>query len=236
LVLNADAILAGSTEAAAEVEHAPVVTLWRDEDPDGQGGPFEPLFCAFDQAEIIVGYNSLGFDHPVLEKHYSSRRRLEKHLLKVHDPFARLRDVTGAWYKLDHLLAANGLETKTANGLEAIRMWEDGERDRLRDYCEQDTRALARLLALPEMTLPRSRTMAANYVFGLASALAAARESASLQQSHEPSVPLSEPNASPSAISVDFSRAADNEDFGRKRQKTNHGESEESAGGSELPQ
>ena len=136
LVLPSDVLLSGSKmDAAAAVEAAPMVTLWRDQDDEG-AGPFRELLEAFDRAELIVGYNSLGFDHPVLYKH-CDRRRTEKHLFKVHDAFARLRDHTGVWFKLDHLLQINGLATKTADGLQAISWWKEGERALLQEYCEQ---------------------------------------------------------------------------------------------------
>ena len=136
LVLDAER-MTDPEDAAREVEDATMVTLWRDEDPDGEG-PFEPLFKAFDEAELICSYNGLDFDHPCLWKH-CGKKRSEAHLLKAHDAFSRLRANTNVWFKLDNLLKANGLKTKTANGLEAIRMWNDGERDRLREYCEQAT-------------------------------------------------------------------------------------------------
>jgi len=195
LVLDADTML-DPEEAAVEVERAAMVTLWRDEDQDGTG-PFEPLFEAFDDAEIIVSYNGLAFDHLVLFKH-CRRGRTERHLLKAHDAFARLRGNTRVWFKLDNLLKSNGLETKTANGLEAITMWNEGRREELQIYCEQvnaeaivtlpgahthtlaaaqDVRALARLLCLPELALPNTTITAPNYVFGIASAVAASRTS-----------------------------------------------------------
>ena len=169
------AILSGSEEALRAVEEAPMVTLWRDEDEKGVGPLFE-LLKTFDEAELIVSYNGLGFDHPVLFKHCASKRT-ERHMFKVHDVFARLRDHTTIWFKLDNLLKANGMETKTANGLIAIQWWAEGERDLLKEYCEQDVRALARMICLPELKLPRINATAPNYVFGVASALAARRAS-----------------------------------------------------------
>ena len=181
MVIPSAPLLSGDeAAAAAAVEAAPMATLWRDEDEDGVG-PFRALFEAFDAAELIVGYNSLGFDHPVLYKH-CERRRTEKHLFKVHDAFARLRDHTSVWFKLDHLLQANGLATKTADGLQAIEWWKQGERTLLREYCEQDVRALARLLVLREIKLPKIHSTAPNYVFGVSSALAARRASEACRQ------------------------------------------------------
>ena len=174
MVIPSAPLAGDEAAAAAAVEAAPMITLWRDED-EAASARFAAL-RGLDAAELIVGYNSLGFDHPVLYKH-CDRRRTEKHLFKVHDAFARLRDHTGVWFKLDHLLQANGLATKTADGLQAISWWKEGERTLLREYCEQDVRALARLLVLSEIKLPKIHSTAPNYVFGISSALAARRAS-----------------------------------------------------------
>ena len=179
LVLDSDRLLESKEDAARAVECGEMTTLWRDEDVDKRG-PFEPLFRAFDEAELICSYNGLGFDHHVLAKH-CLRRRGDAHLRKVHDPFSRLKETLGAHAKLDDLLKVNGLKTKTANGLAAIKMWRDGERDLLKTYCEQDVRALARMLALPELKLSNTETVVPNYLFGVASALAASRASRSLR-------------------------------------------------------
>ena len=173
--IPSEAILGGPDEALRAVEEAPMITLWRDEDEKARG-PFFELLKAFDEAELIVSYNGLGFDHPVMFKHCASKRS-EGHLFKVHDVFARLRDHTRVWFKLDNLLKENDMETKTANGLQAIDWWNEGKRDLLKEYCEQDVRALARMVCLPALKLPRIRATAPNYVFGVASALAARRAS-----------------------------------------------------------
>ena len=83
--------------------------------------------------------------------------------------------------KLDHLLQINGLATKTADGLQAISWWKEGERALLQEYCEQDVRALARLLILNQIKLPKINAVAPNFVFGIASALAARRASDALR-------------------------------------------------------
>ena len=166
-------------EVQEAISKAEMKTWWRDVDEHGKG-PFDEFFEWCDGAEIIGGYNSLHFDHPILLKHVK-KRRYERHVCKALDSFARIKDVTGVFFKLDALLKANGLETKTANGLQAIKFWEDQERDKLQEYCEQDVRACARLMALPTLKLPNTTSTLPNYVFGLQSAVAAHRASASVQ-------------------------------------------------------
>ena len=129
-------------------------TVWRDELYD-EKKPFDVILNIFDKAELICGYNVFAFDFLVLRKHYAGNAlRYYSHCSKTVDPFSRLRDVTGVWFKLGALLKENGLETKTADGLEAIKMWENGERAKLAEYCMGDTVQTARLVMKRELTLP----------------------------------------------------------------------------------
>ena len=184
LVVNSDEVLAGPDRAAAAVDAAQMHTLWRDDETDSNG-PFEQMLKAFDDAEVIASYNGLGFDHLVMIKYYKRNvRRYQAHVCKAHDCFARLKDATELWYKLDALLNENQIPTKTANGLQAIEWWANGEREKLQEYCEEDVRALARLLVLSQLKLPKTKFLAPNQVFGLASAISAARRSQTLEE-HE---------------------------------------------------
>ena len=176
-VLRSDEVTASPERAAAEAERAEVLTLWRDEDEDGNG-PFESMLSAFDSADVIATYNGLGFDHLLMWKYYrGDKQRFQRHQVKTHDMFARLRDATTFWYKLDDLLKANGVPCKKADGLLAIQWWAEGKRDLLQEYCEGDVKSLARLLVQPRLALPNSTFVVDNVLFGLASAVAAARES-----------------------------------------------------------
>jgi len=141
-----DAACTRGTELDSDV-HSRLV-CWRDDNtlPDG---PFAPLLDLFDRASVIVAYNGSGFDMPLLRKYYqkgcAGGARYLKHRLKLLDPFMSIRTATGSAPSLDKLLKLNGLPTKTSSGLEAIRMWEDGRREELLSYCQNDVDALARL-------------------------------------------------------------------------------------------
>lgn len=130
--------------------------FWRD-----VPGDLESMLACFDLAHCIVGYNTLDFDLPVLEKYYADKQRYRSHRLKSFDIFANIRTATGTWPSLDALLRENGLSTKISSGLAAIRMWERQERDDLSAYCLSDvhlTRALCeldRLMVRPYGELPR---------------------------------------------------------------------------------
>ena len=126
------------------------------------------------KAELIVGFNLVGFDWLLMRKYFSTDEMYHKCMNKTLDVFSRIRDATTTWYKLDALLALNGLSTKTADGLQAIAWWEAGKRAELQEYCEVDVEQCARLALLPTLALSGGRTLA-NYNFGIASALAGLR-------------------------------------------------------------
>jgi hypothetical protein len=156
------------------VETGIMRTFWRDHDG---ATSVRAMLSLLDGAELIVGYNLFGFDFPVIKKYYSDESMYNAHLNKTHDIFTRCRELLGSWPKLDKLLEVNGLDMKTANGLEAIKMWEDGRREELQIYCEGDVRQAARLGLLSVVRAPDSKLEFHNCVTGIASALAAVRKS-----------------------------------------------------------
>ena len=64
------------------------ITCWRDRASFTSNGvpvpPFEPLLAAFDEAAVIVGYNQLSFDMPLLRKYYGKdMQRYMSHILTL---------------------------------------------------------------------------------------------------------------------------------------------------------
>lgn len=133
------------------MERSKRFTFWRDESPTQSASPFEGLFQLFDAAQVIVGYNQMDFDFPLLRRYYATRRRYVSHRAKSLDIFANLRTVYSRWFKLDNLLKENGLASKTSDGAEAVRMWESGEREMLESYCMSDVALTAQLSLLTEL-------------------------------------------------------------------------------------
>ena len=156
-------------------------TYWIDGERDAS---IQHMCDVLVDAELIVGYNLAGFDWLASKKYFSSLELYERCTAKTLDVFSRVRDATGKWYKLDTLLELNNLETKTADGLQAIAWWKNGQRDVLREYCEVDTQQCARLSLLPKLQLSSNATLP-NYNFGVASALASIRASQSISSSHQ---------------------------------------------------
>lgn len=161
------------TAYAAAAEHV----FWRDDNTEDGRGPFAKLLDLFDTAEVIVAYNGLSFDMAVLKKHYGPGKngRCMEHRMKMHDPMVRIAAATDLpFFKLSRLLEANCLSSKTGDGLEAIKLWEQGKRTKLMEYCKNDVAALARLVHLTTLKVPAVGTLP-NKVHGVASALKAAR-------------------------------------------------------------
>lgn len=151
---------------------------WRDA-PCPDGRVFEELLTLFDAADVIVAYNGMGFDLPVMRKYYGSGKkaaaRYLAHRLKCFDPMLAVSSAAEIpWPKLDDLLRYNQLSPKIGDGLEAIRLWEAGERQDLLHYCEQDVLALAELVHLNDLKLWLVGRLP-NRVHGIAGAIARQR-------------------------------------------------------------
>jgi hypothetical protein len=149
---------------------------WRDESKPGQT-PIDGLLALFDRADVIVGFNALHFDFPLIRRFYRSvkpdetpTQRYFNHRSKCHDIMARVRDVTDLYYKLDDLLKFNHIPCKTSDGLQAITMWEEQRRQELLDYCAADVDLTARLALLDDISIDKRRDSVC-YSVGVRSAL-----------------------------------------------------------------
>ena len=80
-------------------------------------------------------------------------QRYMNHRSKCFDIMAKVRDVTGAYYKLDDLLRLNNLSSKIGDGLKAIDMWEKQQRANLVQYCASDVDLTARLALMEKITV-----------------------------------------------------------------------------------
>ena len=138
------------------------LTYWAHKD-----GEIETFLQLLDGALVIGGFNVFGFDYPVLLKYYQRPRgggtqRYRQHTYKTIDPFSRIRDATAVWFKLDTLLKTNGLQPKTADGLQAIAWWEQGEHEKLQEYCMADVELCTELMLKNELNLPDGDTVPAH--------------------------------------------------------------------------
>ena len=164
---DVDALLAASTRR----------TFWRDCAEDGKT-PVDDLLALFDRATLIVGYNVLNFDFPLLWRFYrptdgiTALQRYHNHRAKTHDVMTRVRDVTEQYVKLDRLLHVNKLPLKLGCGGDAPKLWASNRREELEEYCAFDVEVTARLALMPTIQTGDGVWLP-NQVHGMRSALAA---------------------------------------------------------------
>lgn len=87
-------------------------------------------------ARLVIGYNILKFDYPVL-KAYTDRRFNRVPTLDLFDHLYRR---TGYRSGLNTVAASTLGEGKTGDGVEAVTLWREGKIDELLSYCRADVR------------------------------------------------------------------------------------------------
>lgn len=104
------------------------------------------------QRETIVGFNIIKFDNPLLRAHgvdiqdgvcYDILKQLwfASGLSEVYNPR------THGGYNLDAVIRANfGDDGKMMSGADAPYLWQDGEHQKVIDYCEDDVRLTTKLM------------------------------------------------------------------------------------------
>lgn len=94
------------------------------------------LWPVLEKAERLIGYNSLHFDLPILNRYYAGDLSSIPHLdlLKV------IKESSGKRYKLDDIAKATLQIQKSADGLQAVRWYEEGKIEEIKQYCEQDVK------------------------------------------------------------------------------------------------
>ena len=92
------------------------------------------LWPILEKAERVIGYNSAHFDLPVLARYYTGNLQTWPHLdiLKV------IKESTGSRYKLNDIAKATIQKEKSGDGLQAVKWFEEGKMDLIKQYCEQD--------------------------------------------------------------------------------------------------
>jgi len=100
------------------------------------------LWPILEKAERLIGYNSEHFDLPILNNYYPGD------LLS----FPNLDLIKVVYYSLGKRPKLNDLAEatldniiKTADGLQAIKWWQQGEVEKIKEYCEQDVRITKQL-------------------------------------------------------------------------------------------
>lgn len=98
---------------------------------------FDQMWSWFEEADRVIGYNSLGFDNHVMNGKYSQ----DFHKLKHFDVLEEIRKVFGHRVKLDSVTKESLGIGKNASGLQAVEWWKKGDPEslaNLQKYCEMD--------------------------------------------------------------------------------------------------
>ena len=88
------------------------------------------------EADLVVGYNILGFDYEVLRA-YTDRDLLR---LPTVDLMRDLEAKLGFRPKLDSVVQPTLGVSKSADGLQALEWWREGRLDLIEKYCTEDVR------------------------------------------------------------------------------------------------
>ena len=98
---------------------------------------FGQMWSWFEEADRIIGYNSLGFDVPAMNGVYKGDFTKLKHF----DVMKIIKDVFGHRVKLDSVAKECLGEGKNASGADAVAWWAKGDSvslANLKKYCEMD--------------------------------------------------------------------------------------------------
>ena len=97
---------------------------------------FDKMWPLFENADMLIGYNSNHFDIPLLNKYYPGDLTKIKSL----DLLAEIKESFGRRLKLESVAQATLGEGKSGHGLEATKWWKEGKKDLVKKYCLDDVR------------------------------------------------------------------------------------------------
>src|SRR3989344_9268319 len=92
------------------------------------------LWPIIERADMLIGYNSDHFDIPILNRYYPGD--LSK--IKSLDLLIEVKNSLGRRLRLDSLAEATLGRKKTASGLQAVKWWNEGQIEKVREYCIED--------------------------------------------------------------------------------------------------
>ncbi len=94
------------------------------------------LIALLGEADLVVGYNILGFDYGVLGA-YTDR---DLRTLPTFDIMYDLEGRLGFRPRLESVASATLGTGKSADGLQALEWWRQGEIEKIERYCREDVR------------------------------------------------------------------------------------------------
>lgn len=94
------------------------------------------LWPRLERSGRIIGYNTKGFDYPVMNNYYAGDFMKFPSL----DILEEIDRALGFRLKLDDVAAASVGHGKTGHGLQAVEWWRNGEKEKVKQYCLDDVR------------------------------------------------------------------------------------------------
>lgn len=99
------------------------------------------LWPILEKADMLIGYNSDGFDIPLLNHYYPGDLTQIRSL----DLMSEVYKTLGRRLRLQNLAEATLGHGKSADGIKAVEWWQQGLYDKVREYCIQDVRVTREL-------------------------------------------------------------------------------------------
>ncbi len=101
---------------------------------------FDKMWPFFQKAELLVTFNGMYFDIPLLNKYYIKAGLGDLTKIKHLDIFKEIKQTNGRWLKLDKIAQGTFGISKIGSGLDAIIWWRNGEIEKIRKYCIEDVK------------------------------------------------------------------------------------------------
>mgnify|MGYP003393469693 FL=1 len=81
---------------------------------------FEKMWPYFQKAELLISFNGLYFDIPLLNKYYKKAGLGDLNKIRSLDLFKEVKQTNGRWLKLDKIAEGTFGMKKSGSGLDAI--------------------------------------------------------------------------------------------------------------------
>jgi hypothetical protein len=94
------------------------------------------LFPRMERASYVIGFNSIGFDLPVLQAYYHG----DVNCFSSFDMLDDIRQTTGRRFSLNDIAQSTLGVKKSGHGLQATEWYKNGEIDKIITYCTDDVK------------------------------------------------------------------------------------------------
>lgn len=101
---------------------------------------FEQMWRYFEKADLLITFNGVYFDIPLLNKYFKKEGRGDLTKTRNLDIFKEIKTTSGRWLKLDKVAEGTFGINKTGDGFDAVAWWRQGKVDEIRKYCIEDVK------------------------------------------------------------------------------------------------